>query len=236
VYNAFPEPLRASLQWAIGKLPVQYRYQSWEWKLKRFTQRFDTDRKRRHFRWMSNTDLPDLERLLPQNAIPPILVRDLNALPVDDVRNQLLALDFQTYLPGSVLTKVDRMAMHHGLEVRPPFLDQDLVNWSFSVPFEYKLRGRTSKYLLKRVAEEFLPTEIVHRKKKGFAIPLAKWLRGSLRTRLEASLADSPVFEKWGLRRAPLVEWNRRHQSGQEDRSRTLWAFLVLDHWAKRHL
>ena len=89
-------------------------------------------------------------------------------------------------MPGSVLTKVDRASMANGLEVRPPFLDHDLVDLAFQVPPNLKVKGRTTKYLLRKVSEGIVPPSILDRKKQGFAIPVAAWLHGPLRDRMES--------------------------------------------------
>ena len=113
----------------------------------------------------------------------------------DDGLQRILALDFSTYMPGSVLAKVDRASMAHGLEVRPPLLDDTLVDWAFSLPSRYKVRRTRGKHLLKLAARGKIPDEIIDRPKKGFGIPLASWLRGPLRPRIEEVVARSPV---WG--------------------------------------
>ena len=112
----------------------------------------------------------------------------------DDWLQRILALDFATYMPGSVLTKVDRASMAHGLEVRPPLLDDELIDRSFALPSSYKLRGGSGKYLLKLAARGKIPDEIIDRPKKGFGIPLASWLRGPLRPRVEKMVARSPIW------------------------------------------
>ena len=113
----------------------------------------------------------------------------------DDSLQRILALDFSTYMPGSVLTKVDRASMAHGLEVRPPLLDDALVQRAFSLPSSYKVRKGVGKFLLKLAARGKIPDEIIDRPKKGFGIPLAAWLRGPLRDRIEEVVARSPAFD-----------------------------------------
>jgi asparagine synthase (glutamine-hydrolysing) len=218
----------------IDRLPIDDRYQSLEWKLRRFTERWADDPVTRHLRWMSSVDLPDLPKAIPeaQGLVPATLAAELPAS--DDWLQKMLALDFTTYMPGSVLTKVDRASMAHGLEVRPPLLDNQMVDWAFTLPSTYKLRGRTGKYLLKKAARGKIPSEIIDRPKKGFGIPLAKWLRGNLRDRMETVVEKSPVWDLGPLRRATFETWNREHQSAQRDHSKPLWALLVLDHWLRR--
>jgi asparagine synthase (glutamine-hydrolysing) len=153
-----------------------------------------------------------------------------------DWLHRILALDFTTYMSGSVLTKVDRAAMAYGLEVRPPMLDNEMIDWAFSLSSQYKVRGRSGKYLLKRAARGHLPDEIIDRPKKGFGIPLASWMRGPLRERLGQAFGSSPVWDSNLLERSAFQTWNREHQERQKDRSKPLWALLVLDHWMKKRL
>jgi asparagine synthase (glutamine-hydrolysing) len=143
-------------------------------------------------------------------------------------------LDLKTYLPGDILTKVDRASMAHSLEVRGPFLDYELVEWAAALPADLKLRSGTGKFILKKALEPLLPEAILYRRKMGFAVPLARWFRGPLRARLTA-LATSPtllatgVFSPAGLER--LV---RLHLSGRRDFSPTVWSLLMLEGFLAR--
>jgi asparagine synthase (glutamine-hydrolysing) len=235
LYARIPGWVRTGvLRRVIDRLPVDDRYQSLEWKLRRFTGRWDDDGARRHLRWMSSVDLPDLDRAVPaaRGLRPGAL--DV-ALPVtQDWLARMLALDFATYMPGSVLTKVDRASMAHGLEVRPPLLDNAAVDLAFSLPSRYKLRRRHGKLLLKQAARGKIPDQIIDRPKKGFGIPLGRWLRGPLRERIEEVVARSPLWETGALDREVFAGWNRDHQARRSDESKPLWALLALDHWYRR--
>jgi asparagine synthase (glutamine-hydrolysing) len=235
LYAAVPAWIRARLvDRAIARLPLDDRYQSLEWKLRRFTERWDDDLVRRHLRWMSSVDLPELAAGIP--AARGLLPATFGAaLPeTTDWLHRLLALDFTTYLPGSVLTKVDRASMAHGLEVRPPLLDDALVDLAFSLPSRHKLRGRRGKALLKRAARGKIPDAIIDRPKKGFGIPLGAWLRGPLEARLDAVLRDSPLWDTGLLEQPTFRAWQREHQERRRDRSKPLWALYVLDRWLRR--
>ena len=220
----------------VGRLPIDDRYQSLEWKLRRFTKRWDDDMVTRHLRWMSTVDLPDLARAIPAaKGMRPATLSA--ALPeTDDLLQRILALDFSTYMPGSVLTKVDRASMAHGLEVRPPLLDDTMLDLSFALPSRYKLRRGSGKYLLKLAARGKIPDEIIDRPKKGFGIPLASWLRGPLRDRINEVVARSPVFDRGILDGDVFRAWNTQHQAKRADHSKPLWALFVLDHWLRRNL
>ncbi len=104
-------------------------------------------------------------------------------------------LDFKTYLPGDILTKVDRASMAHSLEVRVPFLDHKYVEWTAGLPTSSKLKHGTGKHVLKEALRPVLPEEILFRKKMGFAVPLDMWFRGSLKERMMASLEGSTLAD-----------------------------------------
>jgi asparagine synthase (glutamine-hydrolysing) len=183
---------------------------------------------------MSSVDLPDLAAGIPaaRGMLPPTFGA---ALPETALwLHRLLALDFTTYLPGSVLTKVDRASMAHGLEVRPPLLDDALVDFAFSLPPRHKLRGRRGKYLLKRAARGKIPDAVIDRPKKGFGIPLGAWLRGPLKDRLDGVLRDSPLWDTGLVDQPTFRAWRDEHQARRHDRSKPLWALYVLDRWLRR--
>ena len=111
---------------------------------------------------------------------------------------QVQYADLKTYLPGDILTKVDRASMAHSLEVRVPLLDHDLVEWAATLPPRLRLNARGSKFVLKTALGPYLPPAILRRRKMGFAVPLAAWLRGSLLGPVERALAE-PAFADAGL-------------------------------------
>jgi asparagine synthase (glutamine-hydrolysing) len=218
----------------VRRLPIDDRYQSLEWKLRRFTERWDDARVVRHLRSMSSVDLPELGVAVPaaRDLAPATLAARLPE--GDDWQNQILALDFTTYMSGSVLTKVDRASMAHGLEVRPPLLDDALVDFAFSLPGKRKLPGRQSKYLLKKAVRGQIPNAVIDRPKKGFGIPLAAWLRGPLATRLAAVVAESPLWDLGLCDREVFAAWHTEHRDRKRDRSKPLWGLYVLDRWLRR--
>jgi asparagine synthase (glutamine-hydrolysing) len=144
-------------------------------------------------------------------------------------------LDYKTYLPGDILTKVDRASMAHSLEVRTPFLDYEFVEWAARLPASLKLKGGEGKHVLKRALEPLLPKEVLYRSKMGFAVPLDVWFRGSLREHIAETvrgprLAQSGLFDGDFLNR--LVS---DHQSGRRDYSAPLWSLLMFDGFLGAH-
>jgi asparagine synthase (glutamine-hydrolysing) len=146
-----------------------------------------------------------------------------------DTLSQIQYLDMKTYLPGDILTKVDRASMAHSLEVRVPFLDHQLVEWVAQIPPSLKLRRGVGKYALKKSLEGVLPNEVLYRSKMGFAVPLPRWFRGPLADRVR-QISTSPILRDAGIfdsqRLATLIE---RHVSGQRDYSATIWCLLMLE-------
>jgi asparagine synthase (glutamine-hydrolysing) len=156
--------------------------------------------------------------------------------PTDDPLSMIQYLDMKTYLPGDILTKVDRASMAHALEVRVPLLDHQLVEWISGLPPEMKLKGSEGKYIFKKSMEKYLPHDILYRKKQGFAVPLASWFRGPLRERVQQALlgpalADTGMFNQDYLRE--LVE---QHLSGRRDYSAPIWTLLMFEAFLKKEM
>ncbi len=142
-------------------------------------------------------------------------------------------VDIKTYLTDDILTKVDRASMAVSLEVRCPFLDHRLMELVARMPSRLKLRGRESKYILRRAMSRILPSEVLKRRKQGFVIPLAQWLRSDLRELAESALFDTAVQDDL-LDRAAVARLWRQHQMGLRDYSRPLWAILMLRMWQRK--
>lgn len=143
-------------------------------------------------------------------------------------------LDLKTWLPGDILTKVDRASMAHSLEVRVPLLDHRLVEWASSLPPGLKLRGSTGKYILKKTLEADLPHDVLYRTKMGFNVPLAAWLRGPLAQRARDALLTGAIAECGYFEPAVLDRLVRQHAAGRRDHSATLWSLLMLDAFLRR--
>jgi asparagine synthase (glutamine-hydrolysing) len=143
-------------------------------------------------------------------------------------------LDFKTYLPGDILTKVDRASMAHSLEVRTPFLDYEFVEWVSKLPSSIKLHGNEGKHVLKRALEPVLPNEVLYRKKQGFAVPLDMWFRGSLRTHLADAVRGERLASCGIFDRQMLVRLVDDHHSGRRDHSAILWSLLMFDGFLRK--
>lgn len=155
---------------------------------------------------------------------------------VKDIREKMLYADTVSYLPDDCLFKVDRMSMAHGLEVRVPFLDRELVEFAARIPFGYKIHGLTSKYILKKTFSRSLPGRILKQRKQGFTIPISAWLRGELgemasRVLLSDTLRRRNLFEK------NFLTWMLdEHKSGRQELGHRIWSIVVFEIWARLYL
>ncbi len=149
--------------------------------------------------------------------------------PARDPLSMIQYIDMKTYLPGDILTKVDRASMANSLEVRVPILDHEFLGWASGLPPQMKLRGQEGKYIFKKSLEPYLSNDILYRDKMGFGVPLAKWFRGPLKDRLRASLTDGGIAN-YGIFDASTVQtYVDQHVSGHREHSALLWALLMFE-------
>jgi len=146
---------------------------------------------------------------------------------------RVLSIDFKTYLPDDILTKVDRASMAHGLEVRCPLLDHRLVEFTARLPSRRKIDDGRTKVILREAVADLVPAEVLARPKMGFTVPLQRWLRGPLRPVVEDLVLAGG--EAHGLFDTDALQtmW-RQHRTRQRDRSRELWAIAMFNLWYRR--
>jgi len=147
----------------------------------------------------------------------------------DDPLALIQYIDLKTYLVGDINTKVDRASMAHSLEVREPLMDHPLVEWMATLPSSLKVRHREGKWLLKKAMEPQLPRHVLYRSKMGFAVPLARWLRGPLHDRVRGSLLGERLADTGLFNREYLSTLIDEHRSGRHDHSTPLWTLLMFD-------
>lgn len=138
-------------------------------------------------------------------------------------------IDIKTYLVGDINTKVDRASMAHSLEVREPLMDHELVEWLATLPSAMKMKGAEGKYIFKKSMEPRLPNDVLYRAKMGFAVPLARWLRGPLRGRVRESLLGSRMSESGWFNISTIRRLVDEHESGKKDHSTPIWTLLMFD-------
>ncbi|MBD3307991.1 asparagine synthase (glutamine-hydrolyzing) [candidate division KSB3 bacterium] len=145
-------------------------------------------------------------------------------------------VDIKTYLTDDILVKVDRMSMAPSLETRVPFLDHHVMEFAATIPTSLKLKGLTTKYILKQAVADLLPPKILTRGKEGFSIPIKNWLMHDLRPLLLDTLSKERITAR-GYFHAPYVQQLvQEHLHGQENHSHRLWALMVFEIWHQMYI
>ena len=233
IARKFPSPLLKAGVAAANVLPVSDDKISFEYKVKRFLQGSLMEPGKAHLFWNGTFSDGEKEQLFRYADAAPLagVLRDLR--PGRDL-GRFLEFDQRYYLADDILYKVDRISMAHSLEVRPPFLDDRIVEFANRLPDNFKLRGSESKYVLRRLMQKKLPHSVLHRPKIGFDIPIHEWFRGVLRPLLEETLTEEAVTST-GLFHWPYV---RRllddHLERRANLGYHLWGLLVLFIWMNR--
>ena len=159
----------------------------------------------------------------------------LNSLNINfqnnDIANQMMLLDLTGYLPGDILTKLDRAAMANSLETRVPMLDIDVIEFAMSLPMDFKINGSNGKFILKELLSKYLPKDAYDRPKQGFALPIESWLKGPLEDWVE-NLLDPRKMSEDGYFDSDVVyqKW-REHKAGKHNWQTELWDVLMFQAW-----
>ena len=165
------------------------------------------------------------------------LSRYLQKAPGCDPLSRVLYLDTKTYLPGDILTKVDRMSMLTSLEARVPILDHKFVEWVAALRPEWKMQKQNQKYIFRKLAKRVgVPEEVLNRKKQGFALPLVHWMRNELKQMVLDTLLDSTTLERGYLNRAGVQRLLQEHFDGRRDHSPRIWRLMMFELWHRNFL
>lgn len=151
----------------------------------------------------------------------------LNA-PSDDPLKLIQYLDIKTWLPGDILTKMDRASMANSLEVRAPLLDHQFIEWAFSIRNSDNIRGTQGKFAFKKALEPYLNNNILYRPKMGFSIPIKEWFRGPLQDKLRKNVLSEQMFDSGYFKPSSLTKLVNEHTSGYSDHSDSLWCLLMF--------
>jgi len=216
------------------KISSKDTYMSYHFILKHVSRGFGWPIYQQVFRWMSPLSDKDFNTLLnkdfissydPEKKWNELLYNEKDIhLKLPDLLSKLF-IDF--YLPNDILTKVDRASMYSGLEVRSPFLSKSILAYSQSLPNKYKLANKQTKFILRELSAKLLPKIISSRKKHGFAIPLAKMIRGPLKERIEDTLLSSSYPASQYFNKTELERLIKNHSRGIDNR-KPIWAIYML--------
>ena len=242
-YHRLPAALRKlAIQPAIGLLPSSETSRSRIRDAKRFIQAASLPKRERYLRWVSVFDSQAKQDLYstdfqqqtagvhPSEILDPWFARANGSGIVDAA----LLTDIMTYLPNDLLVKVDIASMAVSLEARSPFLDHHVIEFAASLPERFKLRGLTTKYLLKRVLKKLLPAENLERRKMGFGVPIGHWFRGQMQSFLRETLLSQKALGRGLFKPESVKQMIELHTNGERDYAHQLWTLLMLELWFDR--
>lgn len=244
IYNIIPYELRSPITNFLGKaLPVSNKNIALDFKLKQFFRGSGVASEIRFFRWMGGFLESEKKSILTEKYLTEILGeltysdinRYLSRASIYTEIDRLLYLSQKLYLQDDILLKSDRASMQNSLELRAPFLDHRIVEYAALLPDRFKLKGLTTKYILKKLAAKYLPSEIIHRPKKGFGIPITQWLQEDLKEPMldllsKERLERQGIFEYKGVRK--LID---DHLALKTNNRKLLWTLLSLQLWMDGH-
>ncbi|NIA09610.1 MAG: asparagine synthase (glutamine-hydrolyzing), partial [Nitrospiraceae bacterium] len=243
VRNGIPQNLRKRLLGPISRIYPKWDFLPRPLRLKNFLMAISSSFEDAYVRTMSFYFTPEMKKRLYRDEFfqrtegfdaSEVLLPHLRQVQGLDPVSRAQYTDIMTYLPEDILVKVDRMSMANSLEVRSPILDHRLMEFVARLPWWLKLRGTESKYIFKKMNEKKLPNEILYRKKQGFCVPLAPWLRNDIR-----DFARDILFAPNSILRdhfdiTYVKDLWKRHQQGWQDCSAPLWGLIMLELWHRR--
>lgn len=235
-----PLSIRKGLTEFSGKLDARNPFQR---RVKKLFHQLDQDKLIRlsgYFNWIpSETNLSlynnDLKSELKEYDPGNFLIGLLNNIPLElNDLNRVLYWEMKTFLVDHNLNYTDKMSMAEGVEVRVPYLDRDLVEFSTRIPPSLKLKGMTTKYILRKVAEKYLPKEIIYRKKSGFGAPVRQWITKDLDGMIEERLSVQQLNHRGIFNPSVVWELIKNNKQGKIDASYTVWSLMAIESWMKQ--
>jgi asparagine synthase (glutamine-hydrolysing) len=233
VFTSLPRPLlKAALKCAWG-VPVSDEKIGFDYKLKRFLQGSLLSSEAAHAFWNGTFDEQEKRKIF-LHSDPNPLATIFAQMQSGNSLERYLDFDRRYSLPDGILYKVDRMSMAHAVEVRPPFLDDRIVDFASRLPLRFKMSGSKTKLVLRTLMRDSLPSAVLQRPKVGFDIPIHEWFRGVLRPLLQETLTEN------AMEQSGLFNWNtverliHEHINRKANWGYHLWGLLTLMLWMKR--
>jgi len=234
-----------SMQYFANLLPVNYDNISFDFMVKQFCKGLSYNGDVRHQYWLGSFDEIQKRKLYNStftneltnmNNLSLIIERQNSEFNSNVNWEKFMRQDMEFYLQDNMLVKVDRASMAYSLEVRVPYLDHHVAEFMARVPINLKYRGKNSKYLLKKVGSKYLPDEIINRSKKGFGIPIAKWICGPLRSVFIELFSKPDSFIKTYFNEQFVNRLLDDHLNYKSDNRKLLWTLFTLENWYEKHL
>ena len=210
-WNRLPAALRKGLRWIVERWPASTGKMTLEYMAKQFLASSELPWVERHLTWLGAVAIED--------GVAEELAAMLEPFPAGDPLNRVMWFDFLTYLPDDLLTKVDRATMLASVEARAPFLDREVMELVLPLPSRLKVRGLSTKAILKEAARGLVPDAVIDRQKRGLSVPVASWLNKGLAP-LADRLLDTPLLAE--------------HRARRRNHARKLWPQLMLALWGER--
>lgn len=227
----------------LRHLPVSHSYLSLDFRLKRFAQGSAFPNPQRHYRWLGSFGPEEQRSLLAPGFVSEsereevfdVVYEEQLRCAATDWLETLLALERRFFLQDYMLVKVDRASMAHALEVRSPFLDQDVVEFAANLPPTMKLNGLTTKYLVRRAFKGLLPSDILRRQKHGFAVPIARWIAGELKPLILATLASRKLAKEGFFRPEYVRRLLAEHFARKANHYKEIWTLFMFELWLEQY-
>ncbi len=246
LYRKIPKGIRNGMKTIANKLPESHSYMSTPYKLKRFTYGADFPYDQGHYRWKVLFDEAQKKNLLSNdfikstNGLDTFYAMEKYFIKAHEkgfsIQDQLMYVDFKTFLQDDPLQKTDKMSMANSLEVRVPLLDNAIIDFSRKVSLNHKVRRFQTKYLLRKALSRFQPAEIAFGKKRGFTPPLAVWIKNGLKDYMLSTLSSDSLSKVEFLNHAYINSIVNDHLTGRAENSRLIWALVVLVNWYRNYV
>ncbi len=240
LFSKIPEKMRGDLLPALLRMIAQLHWKEMKFnRLANYIESLSSNQARNYAEQVKifnagekgNLYSPEFAEAVSGSDSVEYLVGKYEEAETDNLIEQLLYLDINTYLPEDLLVKTDIATMANSLEARVPFLDHPLMEFVASLPSNLKLKGNITKYILKEAYSDFLPQDILTRRKMGFGVPVSRWFRNELKEYMFEILLDPQSLKRGYFKKESVERLLREHLEHRYDHSSKIWALLFLEIW-----
>jgi asparagine synthase (glutamine-hydrolysing) len=245
VYRSLPSPLRQKLiEPVMGAVPTPLNFRNRLTRVQRFLRSASLDSNDRYFRWLSSFDpeakselyTEEFKRLSGGSRAGQLMAPFFESVNGKGSIDASLMADLMHYLPNDLLVKVDIASMANSLEARSPFLDHNLIEFAATLPENIKQKGFGTKSLLKKVAANLVPKDVIYRQKMGFAVPIRYWLGNELQAFTKDILLSEAAGRRGLFHKRVVAELVEQQHAGTQDNSWKIWTLLMLELWFRRFI